>query len=71
MDVRALRTRHFASLYGVVVGTLAFVYATSGSIIDPTNRDWLMLGDSAQHYLGWAFFRDTPLLQWPLGANPK
>jgi len=31
----------------------------------------LMLGDSAQHYLGWAFFRDTPLLQWPIGANPK
>jgi hypothetical protein len=53
------------------VGTVVFIYATGGRIIDPTNRDWLMLGDSAQHYLGWAFFRDTPLLQWPIGANPK
>lgn len=71
MNVRDLRTKYFAHSSGLVLGTLAFVYATGGAIINPTNRDWLMLGDSAQHYLGWAFFRDTPLLQWPLGANPK
>ena len=28
-----------------------------------------MFGDAAQHYLGWEFFRHTPLLQWPIGAN--
>ena len=28
-----------------------------------------MFGDTAQHYLGWEFFRHTPLLQWPIGAN--
>ncbi len=28
-------------------------------------------GDPAQHWLGWQFFRYSPLLQWPLGANPN
>lgn len=32
---------------------------------------WLLVGDSAQAYLGWEFFRSTPVLQWPLGANPR
>jgi hypothetical protein len=45
------------------------IYVTGGAIINPTNRDWLMFGDAAQHYLGWEFFRHTPLLQWPIGAN--
>ncbi len=74
MVVRVLRDaseRTFSWLYGLIVGTAAFVYVTGGAIINPTNRDWLMLGDSAQHYLGWAFFRKTPMLQWPIGANPK
>jgi len=29
-----------------------------------------MEGDPAQHWLGWQFFRNSPLLQWPIGANP-
>lgn len=29
-----------------------------------------MGGDPAQHYLGWKFFRDAPLFQWPIGSNP-
>lgn len=29
-----------------------------------------MEGDPATHWLGWQFFRNSPLLQWPLGANP-
>ncbi|MEY3165009.1 MAG: hypothetical protein RLZZ270_747 [Actinomycetota bacterium] len=70
-DLRTTIEQYFAQMYAFVVGTVVFIYATGGRIIDPTNRDWLMLGDSAQHYLGWAFFRDTPLLQWSIGANPK
>jgi hypothetical protein len=70
-DLRTAIEQYFAQMYAFVVGTVVFIYATGGRIIDPTNRDWLMLGDSAQHYLGWAFFRDTPLLQWPIGANQK
>ena len=44
---------------------------TGGRILNPTSRDWLMIGDSATHYMGWEFFRHTGLLQWPLGLNPK
>jgi len=61
--------RNQALLYSLLVGTAVFIYVTGGAIINPTNRDWLMFGDAAQHYLGWEFFRHTPLLQWPIGAN--
>ena len=65
--IRAERNR--ALSYSLVVGTAVFIYVTGGAIINPTNRDWLMFGDAAQHYLSWEFFRHTPLLQWPIGAN--
>jgi hypothetical protein len=61
--------RNQAWFYSLVVGTAVFIYVTGGAIINPTNRDWLMFGDAAQHYLGWEFFRHTPLMQWPIGAN--
>ena len=39
--------------------------------LDPSNIDWLKGNtDPTQHYLGWAFFRDTPW-QWPIGLNPQ
>ena len=61
--------RNQALSYSLVVGTAVFIYVTGGAIINPTNRDWLMFGDAAQHYLGWEFFRHSPLMQWPIGAN--
>lgn len=51
-------------------GFLAFAVITGGAIIRPANTDWLMGGDPAQYWIGWQFFRYTPLFQWPLGANP-
>jgi hypothetical protein len=50
---------------------MIFIYVTGGRILNPTSRDWLMIGDSATHYMGWEFFRHTSLLQWPLGLNPN
>ena len=58
-------------MYSLLIGLSAFVYVTGGRILNPTSRDWLMIGDSATHYMGWEFFRHTGLLQWPLGLNPK
>lgn len=52
-----------------VSALLVFWLFTGGGILNPTHLDWLMAGDPAQHWIGWQFFRDTPLLQWPLGAN--
>lgn len=53
----------------LVVGLIAFIAITGGGILWPQNVDWLMNGDPATHWLGWQFFRHTPLLQWPMGAN--
>ena len=58
-------------LLPISIGSVAFVFMTGGQIVNPTNRDWLMKGDSASHYLGWEFFRNSPVLQWPVGANPS
>jgi hypothetical protein len=47
--------------------SIAWLSLTLGPwALDPTNVDWLMNGDVAQHYLGWAFFRQAPW-GWPLG----
>ena len=66
-----LKSKFVQRIYSLLVGLLIFVYVTGGQILNPTSRDWFMVGDSAQHYLGWEFFRHTALLQWPLGLNPK
>lgn len=66
-----LKSKSVQRIYSLLVGFFIFVYATGGRILNPTSRDWLMVGDSATHYMGWEFFRHTALLQWPLGLNPK
>ena len=66
-----LKSKSVQRIYSLAVGLFVFVYVTGGRIVDPTFRDWLMIGDSATHYMGWEFFRHTALLQWPLGLNPK
>ena len=53
------------------IATAAFIYFTGGAILDPTNVKWLYWGDPATSYLGWQFFRDTALFQFPLGATPN
>lgn len=60
--------RHYAT--PLLIGCFLFFFITGGEILDPQYIDWLMSGDPAQHWLGWQFFRQSPLLQWPLGANP-
>ncbi|MEO6918270.1 MAG: DUF6311 domain-containing protein [Collimonas sp.] len=57
------------AIWAVLIAVAAFVFYTGGAIIWPTSTAWLMRGDFSQHFLGWNFFRHTPLLQFPLGAN--
>ncbi len=52
------------------IGAVLFLIIVGPQILDPTNIAWLQRGDSPQHYLGWAFFRDTPW-SWPPGLNPR
>lgn len=51
---------------GALLGAAFFFWLYGFAIVRPTNIAWLLHGDPAQHYLGWAFFRFSPW-QWPLG----
>ena len=63
----------------LVPGLIGFVYyalLTRFHGLNPFDVDWLLPFwrgsiDSAQHYLGWEFFRQAPLLQWPPGKSPN
>ena len=63
----------------VVPGLIGFIYyvlLTRFHGLNPFDVDWLLPFwrgsiDSAQHYLGWEFFRQAPLLQWPPGKSPN
>ncbi|MEZ5783238.1 MAG: DUF6311 domain-containing protein [Rhizobiaceae bacterium] len=56
--------------FSCVVGLTVFLLFGGQYMIMPTNTAWMMHYDPSQHYMGWAYFRDTPLFQFPLGANP-
>lgn len=57
----------------VLLACLLFLALGGQSILLPSNTGWLMRGffDPPTNLLGWEFFRETPLLQFPLGANPR
>jgi hypothetical protein len=48
---------------------MAFLVIAGPRFLDPTNVAWLVGGDPLQHYLGWAFYRNSPWT-WPVGLNP-
>ena len=57
--------------WSAVTGAAAFFALTRGAILDPRRASWLLSHhDTATTWLGWQFFRQAPLAQWPLGANP-
>jgi hypothetical protein len=55
----------------ILLGFAAFFFITGGKILQPTYTDWLMEGDPSTNLVGWQFFRNSPLWQWPIGANPN
>ena len=60
----------WGSFLAILLGIAAFFLITGGKILCPTDIDWLMWGDPGTYWIGWQYFRYTPLLQWPMGANP-
>jgi hypothetical protein len=42
-----------------------------GRVINPFSNRWLMSGDPSQAYIGWEYFRHSPLNQFPLGLIPN
>ena len=66
-----IRSARFDPALAALIGLAAFLlYSGGGAIVWPTYTDWLMKGDPGAGWLGWQYFRQTPLWQWPLGANP-
>ena len=52
------------------ISSFLFINLTNKEILNPFNTLWLLDGDSAGHYIAFQFFRYTPFIQWPIGANP-
>jgi len=57
----------------VLLGVAMFVALGGLTVLQPSSIGWLMRGlfDPPTNLLGWEFFRETPFLQFPLGANPR
>jgi hypothetical protein len=55
----------------IAIGIATFGALTNWKILNPLFVRWLYWGDPSTGYLGWQFFRKTPLLQFPLGLNPN
>lgn len=69
-ELPASRAERFDDLIAALAGVAIFLLCCDPRILRPGEVGWLMSGDPAQHFLGWQFFRNSPLLQFPLGANP-
>ena len=66
-----VRSRRAATLAGVVVGVTAFLYVFPLQVLDPTRLGYVMgSGDLASYHVSATYFAQTPVLQFPLGANP-
>ena len=61
--------RILASLFMFIFTTSMFAMYVGVNVLDFKRVGWLMIGDPGQSWSGWNFFRNTPLLQWPLGLN--
>ena len=53
----------------LLLGVTAFLIVVGPRVLNPTNIAWLEEGDSATHYLGWLFYRQSDW-SFPIGLNP-
>lgn len=53
-----------------LLGCVAFIAVTGGRILAPWNVTWLFGMDADANFIGWEFFRRTPIFQFPLGKSP-
>ena len=60
----------------ILIGIFFYWYFTRLNGLDPRDVSWLLPFwhthiDAAANYLGWEYFRSSPILQWPLGRTPS
>ena len=60
-------TDRIIALISALVGVSIFGL----SAINPLNTNWLKTGDFKSSQLAWNFFRQTPLIQWPITQIPN
>ena len=70
MSIANLPKKSTSAWIPVLFGVCAFFIICGPRFLDPTNVAWLVGGDPLQHYLGWAFFRNSPWT-WPVGLSPQ
>lgn len=56
-------------LVALLLGTAICLYAIPLGMLDPTNVSWMNRLDTLAHWLGWEQFRESPVLQLPLGKS--
>lgn len=62
--------RRLAFGIGAACGLLFFARTLGTALADPAAIGWLLGADLAQHYSGWAMFRNAPW-HWPPGSMPE
>lgn len=66
---RSIKPAGYLAVVGGLTGGLIFYLIYGSGTLDTSRVDWLFnLGDNAQHYLGWVFFRNDPWT-WPIGFS--
>ena len=55
--------RHWYAMAAALAGILFFLALYGVQVLDPANPDWILNRgpDPSQHYLGWEFYRQSPL----------
>ena len=75
MSKQALRRwllgRDLTSIAAAIIGLIFGLWFIGPRNILWGTTDWLNRSDLAAYQLSWEFFRQTPLLQWPLTAVPN
>ena len=49
--------------------TLWFIYFTGGKFINPYYIDWIFPSDTETHWLGWQFFKNQSIFNFPIFKN--
>jgi hypothetical protein len=61
----------FERIIGFVTSMIFFQLIVGFARVNPKSTEWLLGGDAAANYLGWEFFRQSSLTNFPLGSLPN
>ena len=61
----------FERIIGFVTSMIFFQLIVGFARVNPKSTEWLLGGDAAENYLGWEFFRQSSLSNFPVGSLPN